>query len=258
MKVIKANAIQAVTASSANSAYPAANLLNESPKKKWQAADTTVTFASIQADVYQATGGLGMVGIVAESAHVSISDPNGITWSNVIWSNVIWADVPDAVEVDVEWVETGDDYKTLWVSFEQFESAVKITVELRKTTGNPDILAAGVLVVGQVVDIPGVKYPLSEGLVDYSIYRQLSNGADYYKRRDIVRTFSGSMILKRDLYFQTFMRGMARVFGMTPFMVLLVDWSMDFVIYGRFQQLPSGSHAYLNHSTIDFQLIEVL
>jgi len=65
MKIILNNSIVSVTASSADAGHPASNLLNDSPKKKWLAASSSVTMASLSVIVSGVTGGLGVVGIIA-------------------------------------------------------------------------------------------------------------------------------------------------------------------------------------------------
>jgi len=173
--------------------------------------------------------------------------------------NVTWTTVPDAIEVTTEWIDTPEGTASLWVSFPEFTSSVTITVELRKSTQSTITLGAGVLVVGPVETFPDPRIPLSEGLIDYSITRELSNGATYYKARDRVRKFSGEILVRRDTYFQEFMSNFARVFGMTPVMILIAEeMGNDFVIYGRLMSMPNGSHITRDYSTISFEIIEVI
>lgn len=289
MKIIKRNEIVALTSTSENAAYPVSNLLNYQPKVKWKAANASVTAVTLTATVGGETGGLGLVGVIADAVTVQITDPSGIVWEEVSW----WADggagtilnpdtplgpdtplIPEGIEegsvdwfpsqapdlvLNYTWGETGEDFRNLWVSFEQFTGAVNITIDIRKDAANPDIISAGVLMIGDPVDIPGVQYPLEEGLVDYSIEDSLSNGAQYYKRRDIVRTFSGTAIFERKKYFQDFMRDIVRLYGRTPMMVSLLDTetNTDFILYGRLASMPAASHFSHTYSSLNFQLVEV-
>lgn len=259
MIIIKRNAITSISASSADAAYPATNLLNDSPKKKWKAASSSVSYAYLDVVTSGTTGALGMVGIVAESVFVTITDPNGIVWQSVVWPAVDWDLPPEGVVVTQEMIDDlANGYQSVWVSFPEFTDPVSIRIELRKTAGTPMILAAGVLHVGQPTEISGVQYPLNEGLEDYSIQRQLSNGATYYKRRDIVRTFSGSIRLQRT-EFQSLFRDVARVYGGQPLMIQLAPpWGSEFTVYGRLSAMPSGAHDMPTHSTIQFQITEEL
>lgn len=259
MKVIKTNAITSISATSADAGHPVANLLNDSPKKKWTAANATVSLATVSIDVSGQTDAIGIVGIAAESINIFISDPNGIVWNNVVFINVTWSDSPDAV--DVSYIITDEEQGTYnaWLDFTQFEAAVTIAIQFRKTAGTPLILAAGVVVVGDAEEFNNPKYGLSEGLEDYSLSRMLSNGATYYKKRDIVRKFTGSIDVLRDDDFYRFMHNIARYYGSVPMMWLLVDnLGNKWVIYGRLTGMPTGSHAYYTYSEIGFDITEVL
>ena len=261
MKIIKTNSLVSVTASSTNPSYPVSNLYsNTSPKKKWKAANAAVTMASFSVAVAPGSDGIGMTGIVAESATVKISNPSGITWGNVTWGNVSWDPGTPDVVIDSTYIqEQGRDFASLWASFPQFDSIVNITIELRKSTGNPNVLAAGVLVAGEMVSFPDPFAPLAEGINDYSITRELSNGAFYHRERDRVRTFAGEIGMDRAQYFYQFMRDFARTYGQTPVMALIAEGMGDeFIIYGRLAGMPSGSHINRNRSAISFNLIEVI
>ena len=113
--------------------------------------------------------------------------------------------------------------------------------------------------IGNPVDVPGVQYPLEESLLDYSIEDTLANGAQYYKRRDIVRTFAGTAVFKRKQYFQDFMRDIVRLYGRTPMMVSLLDSTAntDFILYGRLASMPQASHFSHDYSSLNFQFVEV-
>lgn len=259
MKVIKTNAISSITASSADAGHPVTNLLNDSPKKKWTAANATVSLATVNVEVSGQTDAIGIVGVAAESINILISDPNGIVWVNVTFQNVTWSDSPDAV--DVTYIITDEEQGTFnaWVDFTQFTAAVTIAIQFRKTAGTPLILAAGVVVVGDAEEFNSPKFGLTEGLEDYSLSRMLSNGATYYKARDRVRKFAGSIGLSRDNDFYRFMHDVARTYGSIPLMWILADaLGNKWVIYGRLTMMPSGSHNELTYSEIGFDITEVL
>ena len=258
MKIINQNLVSGVTATSANTAYPAVNLLNSSPKKKWQVLDSTVMSATLSVDMAGTTGGLGMVGIVADSAAVTVYSPTGIDWQNVDWHDVDWIVGEADMEVTSEWVDQPNGTAALWVEFPQFVGSVAIRIELTKTTGSPKIIGAGVLVVGEMMSFPDPAPGISEGLVDYSTSRQLSNGSFYYRDRDRVRTFSMDLPVERNDFYRM-VRDIARLYGLAPMMFLLVDsGGNDWVVYGRFSAMPSGTHINRRRSTIQIGIIEVL
>ena len=257
MKVIKNNAIQNITASSEDVAYPVTNLLDSHPKKKWKAADSLVSSVILNLTVSGTTGGLGMVGIVADAAAIHIEDPSGITWNDTVtWGNTTWNEGAGVAEDFVEFSQ-GDDYATLWAEFEELKNSASITITLYKNSSNLGTIAAGVLVCGALTEFPNVLRPLNEGLKDYSIVRQLANGAEYYRRRDIVRTFSGSLrVMTAD--FWGMLRGVARTYGRIPLMYRVVATTGEWVLYAKLSSMPSGVHDLYNMSLINFQLEEVL
>jgi len=161
--------------------------------------------------------------------------------------------------VTQSWQNKGDDFATLWIDFEEFDSSVVIEITLYKASTNINVLAAGVLLVGDPTDTPNPKYGFTEGLVDYSLTRELSNGAEYYKQRDIVRTFTGQWGMDYLTQGLVFMRDFARRYGKTPMMIRLVDnVEGDWVVYGRLSEMPSAGHNYLNRSDLEISIIEVL
>jgi len=257
MLVIKNNSVRSVSATSENPNYPASNLLDRHPTRDWKAADASVSSAVIHVDVSGKTGGLGLVGIVADSAVVDISDPNGIVWQNVDWQNVDWISVPQGLHIQTMF-EHGNPYSTLWVSFDQFDSAVDISITLFKDGGSSEVLSAGTLVVGEMDEISGMQYPVNDGLKDYSISRPLANGSPWYKKRNIVRTMGGTLRVSRDVFFR-FNRDLAQKYGQTPMMWNLMDCAgMEFVMYGRLSVMPSGAHQGQDRATIDFEITEEL
>lgn len=257
MKIIVNRAVDSVVATSSNSNYTAENLLDEHPKRKWMAADASVTEATLTATAHGRTGGFALVGVVADHVDIHISDPSGITWQNVDWQNVIWATSLPGISATEEFIHN-DSYSALWVEFTQFDAPVTIVIDLSKAATNKNVLAAGVLVVGQFYEIPGVEKPLVEGLRDYSILRELANGATYYKKRDIVRTFSGTILNERVPNFWVFMRDICRVNGARPMMWKLSEMEGEFLVYGRLESMPDGSHDEEDLSRQNFELIEVL
>lgn len=257
MKIIRRNQIVSVTASSANNSYPATNLLDRHPKRKWKAASSSVSSATLSVVIQGEASGVGLVGIEAESATVYMSDPNGIVWGNVVWGNVVWATSQGNVSIYTEF-DTTQDYATLWVEFPQFDGPVDVQIILQKSPLSTVVLAAGVLVAGEYFEVPGPQYGLVETLVDYSTVRQLSNGATYLKKRDLVREFSGTLRLNRDTEYWQLFRRYFRDAGQEPMLFHLTDADGEWTVYGRLSAMPTGTHDMPTHSQLTFQIIEEL
>lgn len=118
----------------------------------------------------------------------------------------------------------------------------------------------GVARAGEINTFPDPQYGISEGLKDYSIVKELNNGSLYVKRRNIVKTFNGKLLVERDRVFYEFMREIMQLNGPVP----LFWWvssnltNLDWVVFAKYDAPPSGSHAYYQHSEIDFSLLEVV
>jgi len=261
MKIIFDDAITSITASSSQSGFGPENLLNESIKKGWKAATSGVTYASLEVFTRGLTGGFGLVGIVAESATVTIENPSGIIWQNIIWQNIDWQ-VPSVLDLSTTTIfikHTGDTMGQLWVDFPQFEAPVKVTIELRKSNTNPYQLSAGKLVCGRAFEIPGLQYPIRERPIDLQIKRQLSNGAKWRGAdRGRLRAFGGTIRCNRDDFY-LLMRDIAYQRGSAPMMINLSDnENNNWVIYGSMETMPDGIHDHSTHSIINFEFEEVI
>lgn len=259
MKVIKTNIITDVTADSSDSNYPASNLLDEHPQRKWQANNSTVSSATLTISVNGKASGLGMYGITADSASVSITDPNAVQWgSSVAWATgTEWNQTTADMNVDVTWV-TGTDNNSLWVDFSQFDAVVNISVTLYTEANSADVLAAGVAVVGEVQTFNDADYGLSMNPRSYSIKRQLSNGSFYGKKLNTVRTFTGSFWAARNTAFWDFMN-MASANDVTPMAWQIADGIGNYgAVYARFEEQPQGAYTHPQYNKIGFTLIEVL
>jgi len=260
MKIIVRNSITEISATSEATNFPASNLLNDSIIKGWKAANSGVTAATLTVKTRGITGGFGLVGIVAETVHVEVSGRSGISWQNVNWQNINWGGDAGTVAISEQLIRYSKDVEAqLWVDFAEIESPVEITITLLKSNTNPFWLKAGVLVVGQVFSFPDPKAGFEEGLDDKSIYRELSNGAEWSLDRPRLRTFSALIDMERDGYFYLFMRNIAKRFGRRPMMISLTDKMVnEWVLYGRFVGMPTGSHYHRTRSSLQVAFKEVV
>lgn len=126
-------------------------------------------------------------------------------------------------------------------------------------TGSDDV-SCGVIRCGKINTFRDPSYGISEGIKDFSIVKELNNGSIYAKRRNIVKTFSGKVLVERDNDFYTFMRDIIQLNGPVP----LIWWvssnltNSEWVVFARYDSTPSGSHAYYQHSEINFSIDEVV
>lgn len=119
---------------------------------------------------------------------------------------------------------------------------------------------AGVVRAGTTVEFSDPEYGLQEGLRDFSIIKELNNGAIYVRKRNVVKTYSGKIIVERDRKFYEFMREIIQLNGPMP-----IFWwvstnltNTDWIVFAKPEGLPTGNHAYFSHSEIDFNIQEVV
>jgi len=254
LQVIAENRMTSVEASSENANYPDDNVLDEHPKKVWKAVDS-VTTASLKCTFTGGCNTLAIFGSNASSITANIRDPNAISWPDFvsnIWVDVVWVYTP--ITTTIEMQQTGNSF-AMWATFEYLEDTLTMDIIFNSS----ETVQAGVVVAGEALGFRNPDYGLTQGAVDYSIPKQMSNGAFWFKQRDVVRTFSGKMLLERDAEFYSFMNTVARVNSYSPMAWRVTDLdSFEWVVYARFTNQPQGTHAYPIHSSVDFSIIEVL
>jgi len=123
-----------------------------------------------------------------------------------------------------------------------------------------DTAHAGVIRAGKITEFSDPNYGLQESLKDFSIIKELNNGAIYIRKRNIVKTYSGKIDVVRDGQFYNFMRDVIQLNGQQP-----IFWwvssnltNTDWIVFGKPDGMPSGAHSYFSHSEIDFAIQEVV
>jgi hypothetical protein len=265
MKIIPGQKINSVTAGSEDAAYPDDNAIDEHPKKLWKAASGTYT-TTLTLDISAGSSGLAVFNTNAVSISATVTDPNYFEWyaSDIVWDSG-----------DIEWIAeqaslSNELYHLDGVSgaawMEWAYSSIPVTAVLTLTAGSTETVQAGVVVADMIREYECPQIGVTEGMKSYSIVRELQNGAFYRKERDNVRTFSFQHIEKRkvegeqtDSAFYEYMYTFAKAQGFRPAAWMLAEMD-DFwwVVYARFQQMPSGNHAMPDYSRLNTNLIEVL
>ena len=257
MKIIYPTSVQSVSASTENANFPAVNLIDEHPKKLWKATGQTAT-VSISSLL---STGLALFKTNAISMSITVAYGQTITWDT---ADAISWDTADSISWDDSEVDdppvvyelSGEDEGAGWSEWDELMGSHTIVISLDAGAGN--IVQAGYVAVGTVEGFENPAYGINEGLVDYSVVKELNNGAFYIRKRDVVRTFSGSLSLSREPDFYGFMLDILRTNGQTPLAVMMVDDdSWEWIVYGRFTD-AEGPHVFRNRSVINFNFLEVL
>ena len=232
------------------SGYPADNLLDNHPKKVTEAPTSTVRYT---------------LDIVGSSDWCVLGNTNArYARCRVLYDdeNVLFDETKSLGGIDTYLELIQDSGQALYeteFSYDYYYEAHTVILDL--DTGNANVpVISGIVQIGESFQFErDTQRGLREGLIDYSISKQLSNGAYYYKKRDVVRTFSGSLYLHRNREFYKFMHQIFREIGSAPIFWKITDLdNADWLVYARAQNMPSGTHAYATASTVNYTLTEVL
>jgi hypothetical protein len=254
-KVIKDNLITSVTASSEDSAYPASNLLDDRPNWMWKAG-SGITHASLTCALSSASegaaGGIAIYGTNATKVIINIEDPNAITFADIVWDGLEW---PSVSPETLPEIDSSGSSQAIWSEYARADNSLNAVIILE----GDSTLEAQIVVAGEMLEFRNPMYDNTEGLKDNSIEKDYLNGSFYYKKKTIVRTFSGVMNLERDDDgFYSFMLDFAREYGKAPKAMRLTNQAgFRWVVYARFESLPAGQHGQAL-SSVNYQLIEVV
>ena len=256
MRVIYPDNITTVSASSENPNFPIANVSNDHIKKVWKAdSNEAVVHVGVSSGSALALYGTNATSITAKTR----TGGQGGAWAATAqWdAAAAWAAGSLTEEVILfDTLSTGQ--AALWCDYTDPGSALALEITISSAAGTT--LEAGVIRAGTVRDFKDSKYGIKEGFIDFSIKEELANGAWYYKKRDIVRTFSLTLLEDRASDFYTFMHNVALLRGQQPLAWRLsenvTDW--QWIVYAAFDGLPMGDHAYVSDSLIQIKLKEVV
>ncbi len=130
------------------------------------------------------------------------------------------------------------------------------------TSGSGAIISAysrlklGILRGGRAKEFRNPEYGLLEGFTDYSISKKYHNGSEYYKQRDVVRTFSGQLLIELDSVsdYHSLLKQSRR----TPFAWNLLNFEERGILFGRMTETPNSVRVYRNSMRSNFVIEEVL
>ena len=148
-------------------------------------------------------------------------------------------------------------YRRFWMDYAYLNYAATATIKLTPESG--ETVYGGTLKAGQIYEFNNPSYQLREGRKDYSIRKELNNGAFYTRKRNIVRTFSGKLLVTRDVEFYQFI-DIYDQFGPDPAAFLICDDidDLEWSVYAVMETPLTGDHSYPTNSVIRFQLLEVV
>jgi len=259
MKNIYPDRVTTATALSENANFPATNLLNEIVKSLWKAADG-VAATSIQLTVPTQSGGVALFNTNATAVSVSLTQSIEVLWdAGTAWdSGTAWYESSLATPSQTFGLDA-DGTGSLFAEWDEITDPHVVVISLTQSSG--DTLYAGVATSGDVNTFKDPFYGIGEGLEDKSIRKELSNGAIYRRKRDVLRTFDFRLQEDREIDFYKFMLNIMKRLGPFPIAWRIVhkaSTDFEWVVYASARKMPSGRHHGKNKALIDIQLREEL
>ena len=151
-------------------------------------------------------------------------------------------------------------YRRFWMDYTYQVGACTATITLTADAGTT--VYAGVVKAGTAYEFVNPAYGLHEGRKSYDVKKRLNNGGLYGRTRNIVRTFSGEMLLIRaidetDEYYK-FMDIYDQFGEETPFAAVVVSGIKDveWAVYCTFDAPIQSVHEYPDGSLVSFNWLE--
>ena len=237
MILIYPEKLSSVTADTSDGSFPATYLENDKPKRYWKSSGSNV--GVLTATVAANSDQMALFYTNAESAAVDV---------------LVGAVSQETFSIDLT---DPHSHNRFWQSYTA--QSVIHTIEITLTAPAGEAVYAGVLKVGLGVDLVNPAYGIGESRRDFSIVKELNNGAYYIRKKDPVRTFSVSFLEDRATDFYKFTQ-VADYYGPKPVAILVAEGidDLEWCIFGHILNPFSASHAYLNHSTISYTITEAV
>jgi len=253
MQITPANLINAISADSENTAFPAINMLLPHAKETWATASgvysSTVHLSSIGA----AANGLILWNMLGSQAIITVYAQENLAGAIVSGPTTVALLVSDSYY-------TGEvQIPGYWLGYTSPAAAHSIKIEISRSGAEPEI---GIAWAGKRWEISSdPSYAVGRGFTDHSIVADLGNGFEYLYDRNTQRRWPLSLELRGNppTEFFTFLEMLERI-GPNPVPVLIADNGSPqyrYLIYARFVDV-SPSQAKYNKSTIGFTLKEYL
>jgi hypothetical protein len=200
---------------------------------------------------------IAIFGTNAETSSITASDPNGMEWGDTdewgdsdIWAN---SEITDPTITQTQ----RSNSQALWLELENTIDRPCV-LELTLDSAVGFILKAGTIDV-DIASLYGGKNPqygIDQVREDTSVSSELSNGARYYKKRDVLRLFTLTIFMlasdASDLleFFETY-GAVARPWKLTD------EDNNDWLVYGYLIS-PGSNHPIVEKSYITMSVKEEL
>jgi hypothetical protein len=253
---LKTDNITAITASSEDANFPVENLQNDFTTDLWKATAGVLT-ATLLLSVSKGKA-VELLNTNAISATVTVGMGGGdydFEAGYVAESGyVLEANVPISTIVSILPGAAG----RLWADYPEYTTPHVVTIVLTALA----TVMAGIVRAGNVETFRDPAYNNSEVSDDYSIEKELNNGADYFRKRNVTRRFGSLSIMETRANAWKFKHSIFDAVGPKPLAIRLIEEGNitddEFVLFAKRGSSPQVSHFSGTHSRIDFDLKEVI
>lgn len=252
---LAADNITSVLASSEDAAFPDDNVLNNWTNDVWKANSGTSAMLT-----FEVSKGSAIMIFNTNAVSVTLWAGSGesFDWeSGFSWeAGFSWTD--DEVATSVTYDLPGVRGR-LWAEYPEFTVPHVVKVTLTTASGVP---YAGIARAGVVQEFADPRYGIEEESQDFSIEKELNNGASYFRKRSVVRSYpklelietrANAFLLKHDVFDSV---------GPEPLAIKLVSnagvTDDEFILFAKRVEAPQISHITLTHSKIELSLTEVV
>jgi hypothetical protein len=249
---IKSDNITSVVASSSDTYFSVLNLRDDYTTNLWRTTSGATT-GYIQAGV-SAGSAVELLNTNATSATITVG--TGGTYSlEAGGSNEAGYSLEANSSILSSVVNLPGTAGRLWAEFTNQTTPFIVRIDLVASS----TLTAGIIRAGKVQQFNDPAPGFSETTKDFSIEMELNNGANYFRKRNTIRTFSNLQMIdsRTDAYiFKRVFDGL----GPKPVAIKLFDSQTDskYVIFAKRESLPQITHISNANSEMQLSLTEVV
>ena len=248
------NTLTNVQVTSARSDFPVEYALNAHPNQVCR-AESGVTSVIYTGTLAKGTDTLFLFNTNAESIKIFTTDFAFGEWRNDSWrGGDAWREhISNGIPFEV--VDSGRN-KAVGLRFPPLLTSKKLMIKMSTPTGLD--VELGILWAGPSISSHNFIFGLQGSHKDYGIFEELSNGADYYSPRNIVKTFAGS-ILDDPKFIRTIFNEVSGKKGKLPIPWFITDLECeDWLVFARLTNSATTSYDYDNLHNLQLSIIEVI
>jgi hypothetical protein len=247
--------ITVLAASSSDVNFPAANLLNNYPTDLWKAA-AGVLIAEL---VLSVSKGSAVEVYNTNATSVTVEAGSGGTYA---FETGYSLEADYSLEDSASYVTTvyslPGTWGRLWADYPVISTPHVIKITLTAASE----VSAGIVRAGNVETFNDPAYGFTEDSKDYSVEKELNNGADYFRKGNVVRTFSGMTVLETRANCFKFKHDIFDAVGPKPLAIRLSSGTIlddEFVLFAKRMDSPKILHdSSPLYSRLKFSLKEVV